>query len=195
MKKHVGTSEPVTTADTSVKAVRGGGGSGGKVTKGTKFRSDFVYEGKPEIDQITNYNTQLGTDPKLEFEYDKNGQYLVYTTTGGNEIKRTAYIGSFDITSDGIIKRATVNEERIGTGYPGKPSSSPDSQNISAICRYPQPYSLNNVDGLVRFWAAGVTAKQQIQQGEPIPSTAADSINQKFFPDGWWNAPFTSNLL
>lgn len=162
---------------------------------GTKFQSDLLYEGKAAIDEITNYNTQFGTGPKLEFEYDKGGQYLTYTTTGGNEIKRTVYIGNFDITSDGIIKRATVNEERIGTAYPGKPATSPDSQNISHIYRYPQPYTLQNVDGLVRFWAAGVTAKQQIQQGEPIPSTAADPINQKFFPDGWWETPFSSNLL
>jgi hypothetical protein len=163
-----------------------------KDSSGTRFISDFVYEGQTTIDKVVNYGTRFGENPRLEFEYDR--QYLVYTVTGGEEIKRTVYIGNFDISRDGIIKRATVSEERIGTAYPGMPPYAPDYENVSNIYRHPT-YTLDNVDGLVSFWTAGVTAKDQIiDEIQPI-STLADPINQKFFPNEWWNNPFASNLL
>lgn len=165
-----------------------------KDSQGTRFIGDFVYEGQTAIDKVTNYGTRFGENPKLEFEYDR--QHLVYTVTGGEEIKRTVFIGDFDISRDGIIKRATVSEERIATAYPGMPPyQGAQFERISSIYRHPT-YTLENVDGLVRFWAAGVSAKYQIADADRDPlSSLDDPINQKFFANEWWNNPFASNLL
>jgi hypothetical protein len=162
---------------------------------GTRFQSDFVYEGKTAIDKVANYGTQLGEDPKLEFEYDKNGKYFVYTTTAGDEVKRTAYIGSFDITSDGIIKRATITEERST----GNSISNPWSTTGSYKYLYEQPVTLENVDGLVRFWAASASARKALSDkygyNLPFQQTPGDSIDQLLFANEWWTTPFTSNIL
>jgi hypothetical protein len=163
----------------------------GKDPQGTRFISDFVYEGQTAIDKVTNYGTRFGENPKLEFEYDR--QYLAYTTVAGEEIKRKVYIGDFDITKDGIIRRATVSEERLAGAYPGMPPQTIGVGVQPTIYQY-APFTLENVDGLVRFWAASVTARRATENFY-ITGDTSDPINQKFFPNEWWNNPFASNLL